>query len=100
MVMKAKKVSRIEFVIDLNKNPNTMRFLWKEGNLYLSIRGVLLSSDDEWYEVNVKKIKDITLDENGLLTIDFGEGIIKIVSRNINSLRAFRHFLLPYVNQK
>ncbi len=98
--MKAKKVGRIEFVIDMDKNPNKMRFLWKDGKLYMSIKGVLLNSDDEWYRVGVDEIRDISLDENGLLTIDFGNGIIKIVSHNINSLRAFRHFLLPYVNQK
>ncbi len=98
--MKAKPVGKVEFVIDLDKKPDKIRFLWKKGKLYLSVRGVLLNTDSKWYEISVDDIKDITIDENGLLTVDFGTGILKLTSKDLNSLRAFRHFILPYVENE
>ncbi len=100
MFMKAKPVSRVEFVIDLDKKPDKIRFLWRKGKLYLSVRGVLLNTDSKWYEISVDDIREITIDESGLLTIDFGVGILKLTSKDVNSLRAFRHFILPYVNKE
>ena len=98
--VKAKPVGRVEFVIDLDKKPDKIRFLWKKGKLYLSIRGVLLNTDSKWYEISVENIKDITIDETGLLTVDFGAGVLRLTSKDMNSLRAFRHFILPYVGKE
>ena len=98
--MKAKSVSKVEFVIDIDKKPDKIRFLWKKGELYLSVRGVLLNTDSKWYEISVEDIKEITIDESGLLVVDFGAGILKLTSKDVNSLRAFRHFILPYVGKE
>ncbi len=95
--MKVKKVGKIEYVIDMDKKPDKIRFLWKKGRLYLSVDGIVLNNDESWYEIPVDNIKDISLDETGILTIDFESGIIRITSKDVNSLRAMRHFLLPHV---
>ncbi len=97
MDLKAKKVGKVEYVIDMDKRPDKIRFLWRKGRLYLSVGGVILNTDDTWYEVPAESIRDVRLDENGLLVLDFETGEIKIVSKDINSLRAMRHFLLPYI---
>ncbi len=96
--LKVKKVGKIEYVIDMDKKPDKIRFLWKKGRLYLSVNGIVVNNDDSWYEVPVEDIKDILLDESGVLTIDFETGVIRITSKDINSLRAMRHFLLPHVH--
>ncbi len=97
MGLKVKKVGKVEYVIDMDKRPDKIRFLWKKGQLYLSVDGVLLNSQDTWYEIPAEAIKDIVLDESGILVLDFESGEIKIISKDINSLRAMRHFLLPHV---
>lgn len=99
MKLKAKKIGRVEFVIDLDRKPEHFRFMWKKGKLYISVRGVVLNTDHEWFEIPVEDIASINIDEGGVLTIDFGTGIIKITSKDVNSLRAFRHFLLPYIKR-
>ncbi len=98
--MKVKKVGKVEYVIDMDRRPDKIRFLWKKGHLYLSVDGVLLNSDNTWYEIPAEAIRDVRLDESGLLILDFESGEIRIVSKDINSLRAMRHFLLPYIRGK
>ncbi len=100
MCLKVKNVGKIEYVIDMDKRPDKIKFMWKKGKLYLSVNGIVVNSDDTWYEVPADEIIDISLDESGVLVIDFQTGAIKIISRDVNSLRAMRHFILPYVKGK
>ncbi len=97
MCLKVKRISKVEYVIDMDKKPDKIRFLWKKGQLYLSVEGIVLNSDETWYEIPSNSIRDVLIDESGLLIVDFDTGDIKILSKDINSLRAMRHFLLPYV---
>jgi len=100
MYLKIKNVGKIEYVIDMDKRPDKIKFMWKKGKLYLSVNGIVVNSDNTWYEVPADEISDISIDESGVLVVDFQTGAIKIISRDVNSLRAMRHFILPYVKGK
>ncbi len=95
--LKVKKVGKVEYAIDMDKKPDKIRFLWKRGKLYITVDGIVLNSDESWYEIPVDTIRSITVDDTGVMTIDFETGVIRITSKDVNSLRAMRHFILPYI---
>ncbi len=95
--VKIKEVGRVEYVIDMDRQPDKIKFMWKKGKMYLSMSDVIINSNNRWYELPVDAIDDVSIDENGMLIIDFKNGSIKIVSKDINSLKVMRYFLLPYI---
>ncbi len=95
--MKAKEVGRVEYVIDMDSKPDKIKFMWKKGTMYLTIGDVILNSEHKWYELPADTIEDILIDDAGVLTIHFKAGSLKVVSKDVNSLKVLRHFLLPYV---
>jgi|Deesub1362B_J571_1020462.scaffolds.fasta_scaffold08482_2 hypothetical protein len=98
MGIEAKKVANVEFTFDVDRKIRGIRFLWKKGKLYLSISSVFLNSDNIWYEIPVSEIEGLEMDPEGrVLTLHFSDGHVHIHSKNVESLMAFRHFLLPYV---
>jgi len=96
--VKVKEVGRVEYVIDMDRRPDKIKFLWKKGKMYLSMGNVIINSERKWYDIPVDSIEEVTLDDAGELVIDFKTGSLKVVSKDINSLRVMRHFLLPYVH--
>ena len=74
-----------------------MGLLWKDGSLYLSISGLMLTDGDRWYSIPFKDLKDIEADEGEiLLKIDGAE--IRIKGENAERLMALRHLILPLID--
>ncbi len=93
-----KEIGRVEFVVDMDTRADKIKFMWKKGTMYLAIGDVIINSEHKWYELPADTIDDLTIDDAGVLTIEFKTGSLKVVSKDINSLKVLRHFLLPYVH--
>ena len=99
--LKATKITDGNFDINLTPGENTaIRLQLKEGELYLSISGVLLSGKGLWYELPLKDIITVEIAEEEPFQIKFIMENIEVVLKGNNPLhlKALRHFLLPFVS--
>ncbi len=98
--MKAHKVDDVSFRVNLNASDTDIDLSWKDGSLFLSIRGLLFEDRGGWFEVPITEVQYIRVLDNEPLKLLFGLGKVEIVvtGDNPNHLMALRHFLLPFVS--
>ena len=98
--MKAKRLEEVNFSINILKDDNDqLNLTMKEGQLFLSVAGLLLGDENSWYELPVQELKDLSIvDEEPLkLKFDFENIEVTITGKNPQYLMALRHFLLPFI---
>lgn len=98
--MKAHKVDDISFRVNLMTSDSQVDLSWKNGSLFLSIRGLLLEQSGEWFEIPIRDVRYIRLVEDEPVKLLFGleNADIVVTGGNPNHLMALRHFLLPFVS--
>jgi len=98
--MKAHKVDDVSFRVNLTASDTQIDLSWKDGSLFLSIRGLLFEESGEWFEVPISEVKYIRVLREEPLRLLFGLGNVDIMvtGENPNHLMALRHFLLPFVS--
>ncbi len=98
--MKAHKVDDVSFRVNLMASESQVDLSWKNGSLFLSIRGLLLEQSGEWFEIPIRDVRYIQLVEDEPVKLLFGleNTDIVVTGENPNHLMALRHFLLPFVS--
>ena len=76
-----------------------MNMKWRQGQLYISITSILLSDKDKWYEMPVREIESIHIEEDSVPKVRFAfkSYDVTLTSKNMDQLRALRHFLMPFI---
>ncbi|MDG6220709.1 MAG: hypothetical protein QCI38_04590 [Candidatus Thermoplasmatota archaeon] len=72
---------------------------WRSGELFLSLRGVVIKQGETWYEIPVRDLIGIRTEESSPRKIELSLHAARVVieGENAEFLQALRHFLLPYV---
>lgn len=97
--MFARAVDRVRYHFDMQEENRRYNLRSGKGKLYLSDSSVLVSDGESFYDIPLDQVDDIERfdgDEPGLV---FNLDGLKIFIRGENSvsLRALRHFLLPFI---
>ena len=95
--MKAYQLEEVKFAISPKDSDINIGLVWKEGELYLAMSGIMISDGSIWYEIPIEKIRDITIteDEPPRLRINIPAVDIELSGERAETLIALRHFLLP-----
>ena len=95
--MKAYQLEEVKFAISPRGSGINIGLVWREGNLYLAMSGIMISDGDVWYEIPIEKIRDISIteDEPPRLHINIPALDIEVSGERAETLIALRHFLLP-----
>lgn len=95
--MKAYQLEEVKFAISPRDSGINIGLVWKEGKIYLSMSGIMISDGNIWYEIPIEKIRDMTIteDEPPRLRINIPALDIEVSGERAETLMALRHFLLP-----
>ena len=98
MKVKTQKLDDIQFSIQDGEVGLSLE--WKSGELFLSMRGIVIRDGATWYEVPVRDLIDVYIlkDEPNKITLNLQSARVLIAGENAEFLQALRHFLLPYVS--
>lgn len=99
--MKVRKISDVNYSLNLSIDDSEMGFEWKDGELYLTISGLILNDQGSWYELPLRDLKQITIINEApiRLKLQFEHFEILFASSHQNNLMALRHFLQPFIDQ-
>ena len=98
MSSELQKVGDISFRIQ-DENMD-MSFLWKDGELYLTLHTVMLTDGNIWYEIPIKDLKDIEVGDDSSVRFVVDSMSLGIKGRSAERLLALRHLLLPLIEGK
>jgi len=100
MKLKTQKLEDIHFSVQDGRVGLSLE--WKAGELFLSLRGIVIKDGETWYEIPVKDLVDVTVIEGEPHKISLNlQGVrVLITGTGADFLEALRHFLLPYVEEK
>ena len=98
--MKIQKIDDVNFNINMTNEGQNMNLKWRRGQLFISISSILVSDNDRWYEMPVNEMEYIQIVEDSPPKVKFGfkNYDVTFTSKNMDQLRALRHFLLPFIN--
>jgi hypothetical protein len=95
MSSELQKVGDISFRIwDENMD---MRFLWKDGELYLTLHTVMLTDGNAWYEIPIKDLRNIEVVDERTVRFVVDKMNLSIKGKRAERLLALRHLLLPLI---
>ncbi|GEM_PF-653107 len=105
MKIQTQKLEKIRFSINPQEQDLPVSLTWRDGELYISLRGMLIKEGDRWYEVPVKELLGIEVLEDGPFgpqKIAFNMALTKVIvtGKNASFLAALRHFLMPYISER
>ncbi|MCD6461481.1 MAG: hypothetical protein J7L61_01935 [Thermoplasmata archaeon] len=102
MKLQTQKLDDIRFKVNHSLSAPPVALQWKAGELFLTLRGLVIKDEDRWYEIAVKDLVSITVleEEPKKIALCLGETDVIITGDNAEFLDALRHFLLPYVRKE
>ncbi|MCK4718376.1 MAG: hypothetical protein KAT70_06885 [Thermoplasmata archaeon] len=97
MKVKTQKLDDIRFSIQDGEVGLSLE--WRSGELFLTMRGVVIRDGETWYEIPVKDLLDVCVLEGKpkRISLSLHSAKVIIAGENAEFLEALRHFLLPYV---
>ncbi|UCG71037.1 MAG: hypothetical protein JSV09_08585 [Thermoplasmata archaeon] len=101
--MELYKIEDVDFSInqDLDNDVN-INLIWKEGELYLSLKNLVLTDKKRWYDIPLKELENVQIISENPTKLKFELPNLEIIvtGRYAERLLALRHFLLPYIQPK
>ena len=93
------KITDVDYNLSLTYDDSRLKLYWKEGEMFLSVSGILLNQQGKWYELPIKDLKKITIINEEPLKIEFSFESIDLVvtGHNKDLLKALRHSLMPFI---
>ena len=92
-----RKVESVMFQISQSEDMG-IELLWKDGSLYLSISGLIITDGDRWYSIPFKELKKIESVDEGEITLKIDGASIRIKGKNAERLMALKHLILPLID--
>jgi len=99
--MKIYRVDSGKFSINVGYTENSkIDLVWRDGEIYLSVSGICLNHEKQWYELPIKDIKSIDIVEGvvPLLKISGDTFSVTITSKNISTLKSLKFLIQPYIS--
>jgi hypothetical protein len=101
--MELYKIEDVDFSInqDLDNDVN-INLIWKEGELYLSLKNLVLTDKKRWYDIPLKELENVQIISENPTKLKFDLPSLEIIvtGKYAERLLALRHFLLPYIQPK
>ncbi len=101
--MKATELDDIEFQIcHTGKDALHLDLVWKQGQLFLSLKNLLMTDGESWFEISINELENIDIvGEDPLrLRFTFPGMQINVTGESAERLQALRHLLLPYTKKE
>ena len=98
--MKAQKLDKVIFRINHLSEEMNIGVSSKEGVVFLSMQGLVLSDGELWYEIPLKELFSVSIvDEEPLKgRLQMAAVDVTLSGQKAERISALRHFLLPYIS--
>ncbi len=100
--MELHKIENVDFSINQGVVEDHINLIWKEGELYLSIKNIILKDKKRWYDIPIKELENVQVISENPTKLKFQLSSLEIIvsGKYAERLLALRHFLLPYIQPK
>ena len=100
----AKRLFPVDFSVNLRPDESSeLQLKMKKGDLWLTLRSLVLGSEDLYYEIQTKDIEDIRFINHLQPRLEIamaGGFVLTVRGSETGHLMALRHYLLPFVKSK
>lgn len=74
----------------------------KEGELYLSLKNIVLRDKKRWYDLPIKELENVEVICENPIKLKFQSPSVEVIviGKYAERLLALRHFLMPYLHPK
>jgi hypothetical protein len=101
--MELHKIEDVDFTI--NHDPNSepdINLVWKEGQLYLSLKNIVLTDGKRWYDLPIEELENIRVISENPTRLSFRLPSLEVIvtGKYAERLLALRHLLLPLLHKK
>ncbi len=101
--MELHKIENVDFSINHGLiSDEDINLVWKEGELYLSVRNLVLKEKNRWYDFPLKELDNIQVICENPTKLKFQLPSLEVIvsGEYAERLLALRHFLLPLIHPK
>lgn len=101
--MELHKIENVDFSINHQMtSENDVNLLWKEGELYLSMRNLVLTDKKRWYDIPLRDLENIQIISENPTKLKFQLPSLEVIvtGKFAERLLALRHFLMPLIQPK
>ncbi len=101
--MELHKIENVDFSInDGLISDEDINLVWKEGELYLSLRNLVLKDKNRWYDFPLKELENVQIISEHPTKLKFQLPSLEVIvtGEYAERLLALRHFLMPLIHPK
>lgn len=101
--MQLHKIDDIDFSINQGlASDRQLNLVWKKGELYLSMKNIMLTDGEIWFDIPLKDLENIQIVSENPTKLRFQLPSLEVIvtGNYAERLLALRHLLLPYLHPK
>lgn len=101
--MELHKIEDVDFTINHGyDSQRDINLVWKEGQLYLSLKNLFLTDGKIWYDMPIKELENVQVISENPTKLRFQMPSVEVIvsGKFAERLLALRHFLLPFLDSK
>lgn len=101
--MELYKIEDVNFSINHDLvSEGSINLILKEGELYLSLKNIVLKDKKRWYDLPIKEVENIEVICENPTKLKFQSQSVEVIvtGKYAERLLALRHFLMPYIHPK
>jgi hypothetical protein len=101
--MELYKIEDVNFSINHDLvSEGSINLILKEGELYLSLKNIVLKDNKRWYDLPIKELENIEVICENPTRLKFQSPSVEVIvtGKYAERLLALRHFLMPYIHPK
>lgn len=99
--MELYKIEDVDFSINQDSvSDGNINLILREGELFLSLRNVVLTDGTKWYDLPIKELENVEVigEEPTKLRFQLPSLEIVVTGKYAERLLALRHFILPFIH--
>ncbi len=101
--MELHKIEDVDFSITQGlASDQNINLVWKEGELYLSMKNIVLTDGKRWYDLPIKELENVQVISENPTQLRFSMPSLEVIvtGKYAERLLALQHLLLPYLHPK
>jgi hypothetical protein len=101
--MELHKIEDVDFSITQGfASDQNINLVWKEGELFLSMKNIMLTDGKRWYDLPIKELENVQVISENPTKLRFQLPSLEVIvtGKYAERLLALQHLLLPYLRPK